>query len=419
MKKIYSSIDIGSDTIKFVVGEYYNKKVNVLASYSIKSKGVRRGLIVDPNLAINAIKDGMKVINNMLDINITKVIVNVPSYNAKFMYVTGNVDISNDDGTITGSDVNKVIKNSVYNKLPSDYELITVIPLEFVLDDGIKETKPVGKTSKKLELKGLMVATPKKNVYSVIKVIEGAGLEVCDITLSGIADYYEVRNSNIDNKAGAIINIGHETTTVSVINNGKFLNTDTIALGGVNVEKDLAYVFGISIFDARIIKEKFASSNKRFCQISEVYEVKNTTGELLKLNQLEVSEVVMNRLEEILSYAKKMVNELSKQNISYLVITGGMTEIKSFKNLVFEFLGKDVIIYVTNTLGVRNNKYTTSLGMIKYFINKMSLKDKNFSMISEEEAVRLATPNRSLKKDNMIFTKIFGSFMTGKEEKNE
>ena len=419
MKKIYSSIDIGSDTIKFVVGEYYNKKVNVLASYSIKSKGVRRGLIVDPNLAINAIKDGMKVINNMLDINITKVIVNVPSYNAKFMYVTGNVDISNDDGTITGSDVNKVIKNSVYNKLPSDYELITVIPLEFVLDDGIKETKPVGKTSKKLELKGLMVATPKKNVYSVIKVIEGAGLEVCDITLSGIADYYEVRNSNIDNKAGAIINIGHETTTVSVINNGKFLNTDTIALGGVNVEKDLAYVFGISIFDARIIKEKFAGSNKRFCQISEVYEVKNTTGELLKLNQLEVSEVVMNRLEEILSYAKKMVNELSKQNISYLVITGGMTEIKSFKNLVFEFLGKDVIIYVTNTLGVRNNKYTTSLGMIKYFINKMSLKDKNFSMISEEEAVRLATPNRSLKKDNMIFTKIFGSFMTGKEEKNE
>ena len=419
MKKIYSSIDIGSDTIKFVVGEYYNKKVNVLASYSIKSKGIRKGLIVDPNLAINAVKDGMKYINNMLDINIKKVIVNVPSNNAKFMYVTGNIDIVNDDEVITGDDVNKVIKNSVYNKLPADYELVTVIPLEFILDNDTKVEKPAGKSSKKLGLKGIMVSTPKKNIYSVINVIEGAGLQVSDITLSGIADYYEVRNNNTDNKVGAIINIGHETTTVSIINNGRFMNTDTINLGGINIEKDLAYVFGISIFDARVIKEKFASSNKRFCQIGETFEVKNTVGEILRLNQLEVSEVVMNRLEEILGYAKKKIIELSKQNISYLIITGGMTEIKSFKHLVFEFLGKDVIIYVTNTLGVRNNKYTTSLGMIKYFISKMELRDKDISMVSEEDVERLMTPSKGVKKDNLIFTKIFGSFIAGKEEENE
>jgi len=419
MKKIYSSIDIGSDTIKFVVGEYYNKRVNVLASHTIKSKGVRKGLIVDSNLAINAIKDGIKVINNMLDIIVKKVIVNVPSNNAKFVYVTGSIDISNEDNIVTGDDVNNVIKNSVYNKLPFEHELITVIPLEFVLDNDIKESRPVGKSCKKLDLKGLMVSAPKKNIYSVVDVIEGAGLSVADITLSGIADYYEVRNNNADNKVGAIINIGHETTTVSVINNGKFLNTDVIPLGGINIEKDLAYVFGISIFDARVIKEKFASSNKRFCQISEVFEVKNTTGEILKLNQLEVSEVVMNRLEEILSYAKKKVIELSKKDISYLIITGGMTEIKSFKHLVFEFLGKDVIIYSTNTLGVRNNRYTTSLGMIKYYVNKMKLRDKEYSMISDEEANKLITPNKNSKKDSVIFTKIFGSFIAGKEEKNE
>ena len=419
MKKIYSSIDIGSDTIKFVVGEQYNKSVNVLASYSIKSKGIRKGLIVDPNLAINAVKDGMKYINNMLDITIDKVIVNVPSYNAKFIYVTGNIEITNDNGKITGEDVNSVIKNAVYNKLPADYELVTVIPLEFILDNDEQVDKPVGKSSNKLGLKGIMISTPKKNIYSVISVIEGAGLQIADITLSGIADYYEVKNNNIDNKSGAIINIGHETTTVSLINNGKFINTETITLGGINIEKDLAYVFGISIFDARVIKEKFASSSKRFCQIGEVFEVKNTIGEVLKLNQLEVSEVVMNRLEEILEIAKKKIIELSKQNISYLIITGGMTEIKSFKHLVFEFLGKDVIIYSTNTLGVRNNKYTTSLGMIKYFINKMELREKEFSLVSNDDALRLITPSKGVKKENLIFSKIFGSFIAGKEESDE
>ena len=71
MKTVVAGIDIGTDTTKFVVGEYFNNKVNVLASHSIKSKGIRKGVIVDPNLAINMIKDGMKEINNMLGITIS------------------------------------------------------------------------------------------------------------------------------------------------------------------------------------------------------------------------------------------------------------------------------------------------------------------------------------------------------------
>ena len=58
MKKIYSSIDIGTYSIKFVVGEYFNQKFHVLASHSIKSKGIKKGLIVEPNLVIENIKEG-------------------------------------------------------------------------------------------------------------------------------------------------------------------------------------------------------------------------------------------------------------------------------------------------------------------------------------------------------------------------
>ena len=149
MKKIYSSIDIGSDTIKFVVGEYFNNKINILSSYIIKSKGVRKGLIVDANLTINAIKDGIKQVNRMLGFEIKKVIVNVPSYNANFMYVTGSIDINNEDDIITTEDVNKVIKASVYNKLPVDYELVNLVPIEFILDNEEKTMLPVGKNSNK------------------------------------------------------------------------------------------------------------------------------------------------------------------------------------------------------------------------------------------------------------------------------
>lgn len=416
MRKIYTSIDIGSDTIKFVVGELLNNNINILSSNTIKSKGVRKGLIFDPNLTINAIKDGIKEVNDDLGVEIKKVIVNVPNYNAKFMFVTGSVDINNEDEIVTTEDINKVIKNSVYSKLAIDYELVTVLPVEFLLDNEVVD-KPVLKKGKKLELKGIMVSVPKKNIYSVLNVVEGAGLEVVEITLSGIADYFEVRNNNTDKKVGAIINLGHETTTVSVINKGKLMNTETIQLGGLNVEKDLSYIFNINIFDARVLKEKFASSHKRFCQLNDVYEIKNTVGEILKLNQLEVSEVVMSRLSEMLELAKKQILLLTKQSISYIILTGGLTEIKAFKNLAFEIFGKSVIIYSMDTLGVRDNKYTTSLGMIKYFCDKMDMRGREYSMMSTEDVTALVTPSSKTKKDNMIFTKFIENFITNKEEK--
>ena len=55
---------------------------------------------MDPNLAINSIKDGIKELNNSLGINIKKVIVNIPDYNAKFMFVTGEVDIIDEEPDI-------------------------------------------------------------------------------------------------------------------------------------------------------------------------------------------------------------------------------------------------------------------------------------------------------------------------------
>ena len=408
MKKIYTAIDIGSDTIKFVVGEYFKNKLNILATYEQKAKGIRKGLIVDPNLAINSIKDGIKEINNNLGIDIKKVIVGVPSYNAKFMIVTSEIEITGD--AITTDDVNNLIKASVYSKVEQDYELITVLPLTFLID-GEK-----GKTGNKLEIKGIMISAPKKNVYSVLSVMEGAGLEVVDITVSALGDYYEVRNDNLDKNIGAIINLGHETTNVSVFSRGKLMNTETIQLGGINVDKDLAYMFNINVFDAREIKEKFASSHKRFIALNDVYEVKNTAGEVIKLNQIEVTEIVMDRLAELLRLAQKQILLLTKQNISYIVITGGLTEIRAFKNLVYEILGKDVIIYTEDTLGARNNKYITSIGMIKYFIDKMEVRGKEYSMIDEQDEELLINPNNKSTKGKAGITKIFGNFIGTKED---
>ena len=414
MKKIYTSIDIGSDTIKFVVAELYKEKLHILHSSSIKSKGIRKGLIIDSNLMVNSIKDGIKVVSNDLGFQIKNVIVNAPSYNAKFMYVTNKIEINEE---ITTEDINKVIKSSVYGKIDSDYELVTVLPLEFVINESDSVEYPVSLKANTLEIKGIMITVPKKNIFSVVSVMESAGLEVVDITLSGLSDYSEVKRDNIKNKVGAIINIGHDITNVSVFNKGKLMNTEVLQIGGHNVEKDIAYVFGINVIDARTIKEKFSFAHKRFVTLTDTYEIKNNDEKLIKIGQLEVTEVVMSRLTEILNYAKKQILLLTKKNIEYIIITGGTTEMKYFKNLVYEILGKDVIIYLMKDIGIRDNKYISAFGSIKYFIEKMTIRGKDYSMISPLDEELLLTPESKARRDKVGIAGMFKNFGKNKEEK--
>ena len=142
MKKIYASIDIGTYSIKFVVLEYFNQKFHVLASHSINSKGIKKGLIVEPNLVIESIKEGLVEINSMLGLELKKVIVNVPDYNVTFKTVTGCVNVE-ENNVVTSSDISKVIKDSIYNKLDDNYELVTMVPVEYKVDDEII-SKPIG-----------------------------------------------------------------------------------------------------------------------------------------------------------------------------------------------------------------------------------------------------------------------------------
>lgn len=204
MKKIYTSIDIGSYSIKIIVGEYFDNKLHILASTCVCSEGLKKGLIVNPEQVVKTLENAIKEINEKLGVDIKKVIVNVPDYNASFRDVSGSVEIKNDSSVITSEDISRVIKDSVYNKLASGYEVVTVVPYSYVIDGKIETSKPLGKNGQKLEIKGIMISTPKKNIYSVLNVVEASGLEVVDITISGLADYYEVRTDAIDGKTGQL-----------------------------------------------------------------------------------------------------------------------------------------------------------------------------------------------------------------------
>ena len=73
MRKIFNSIDIGTDEVKLVTAELYNGKYNILCSTSVKTSGVRQGLIVNLVGITNSIKKCVRLAENKLGTKIDKV----------------------------------------------------------------------------------------------------------------------------------------------------------------------------------------------------------------------------------------------------------------------------------------------------------------------------------------------------------
>ena len=412
MKHIYTSIDIGSDTIKLVVSELYKNKLNLLAASSVKSKGIKKGLITDVEQASASVKKAFNEIEDMLGINIKKVIASVPSYFAEFSMIRGEILIHREDNTITGDDVIEVLQTAMKSKLDPNKEMVTIIPIDFNVDDkkGIKE--PKGLVGTRLGTRAIMATTPKKNVYSVVSLLEGIGVEVVDISLDSIGDIYAFKNKEIDEKVGAIINIGAETTSVSLYNKGIIVKNSIIGMGGRNIDNDLAYMYKIDLKDAVRLKEKFAFAHKMYASPNDEYEVTNDNGEKIIIKQLEASEIVMSRIEEILTLARKEIRILTEKPIEYIIVTGGVSSSLHFEYLVQDILGKNARIGNVKLLGIRNNKYSSVVGNIVYFIHKLKLKGKDYTMVSNSDMELLSSNKRNVINisNETMLGKVFGYF---------
>lgn len=408
MKHIYTSVDIGSDSIKVVTAELFKGKLNLLAASSVKSKGIKKGLITDVNSATMSLQKAISEVENMLGIKIKKVITTIPSYFAEFTKIDGEIKINNENKIVTGDDVVKVLGQAVRGKISSTKEMVTIVPIDFSVDSktGIKD--PKGLTGNTLRTRAILITTPKKNIYSVVGLIEAIGIEVVDISLNSIGDINALKNKGMEEKIGAIINIGAETTTVSVYNKNILIKTSIIGMAGRDIDNDISYMYKIDPEVAKKIKEKFALAHKKYASSSEIYELPGHKN----IEQLEVSTIAMSRIEEILTLAKKELLELTNRQMEYIIITGGVSNMSHFELVAENIFGKDVIIGNVRLIGIRNNKYSSAVGNIVYFINKLKIKGKNYTMVSDTDMEILSSTKKSLinVSNESMLGKVFGYF---------
>ena len=120
---------------------------------------------------------------------------------------------------------------------------------------------------------------------------------------------------------------------------------------------------------------------------------------------------MMERIKEIFNLVKKQINLLTKKEISYIIITGGLTEAADFELLVDEVFGTIARVANINEIGARNNIYCSAVGLIKFYYRKLKLRNKEYSIFSLEEQEEFSgLAQKKGLSDSSILGKIFGIF---------
>lgn len=377
---IYSSIDIGSDTIKIIVGRITDKSFNILASSNTRAIGIKKGLIVDKDLATKSILLALSEVEKQLGFKIDKAVVTVPLYDVK-------VDIYNGlcypDGEITGNDVITCFKSSV-TTIDMDLEVVTVFPIDFLIDGERKVNDPKGEKGSKLESRMLISTVPKQNIYPYLELLEKCQVEVIDLSFGVINDFYNMKdNSDFVKSFGAVVDIGNDKTEIGLFNKGLMVDGVVIPKGSKLLDHDIGYIYHLDRTTSRELKETVAFASSQYADESDTIEYETIDGDKLSVTAKEVSQIVEARLEELLKNVKKVLNDLTNKEISYIIITGGVSNLPGFDYLIRDVFGDMAYSVNMSTIGVRNNIYTSSVGMIKYYYDKLKVRGIDYTMYTD------------------------------------
>ena len=406
MSEFYTGLELGTDSVKLVVTEKKDDKYNVLAATSCISNGIKNGQVVDIKACANSIKSCVSQVEEMLDFQVKKVIAALSPTNCKMDIVVGNCDVEN-PSSIVGSDISKVLNDAIKGYNNEGYEIVTVTPITFTVDDNDNIKDPKGMSGSVLEAKVVVSSIPKESLYKALEAIKVAGLITIDVAFTSTGDFFASLDNVLDNSVGAIINIGESSTNVSVFNKGIQIKHSLLPVGSLNVDKDLSYIFQIELGDSRKLKECFALASVDYADETEKIDIVRKDGEKREINQIGVSKVVEARVSEILKLSKNEIKNLTNREISYIIVTGGLSELQGFDYLVDnEFNGLAKVCKIS-TIGLRHNKYSSAFGVTKYFDDKLALRGKSYNMIDEDDKETLTSTENKLS-DYDIFGNVYG-----------
>jgi len=387
---ILVSLDIGTSEVKVIVGEVMDDSLNIIGVGTDKSNGLRKGAIVDIDETVRAIKKAVENAEHMVDMSIENVVVAVNANHVQLHPCHGVVAVQSENREIGDEDITRVIEGAQVMSIPPEREIIDVIPKQFIVDGFDEINDPRGMIGVRLEMEGTIITTTKTVLHNVLRCVEKAGLHIVDVVLQPLASGAIALSKDERNLGVALIDVGGGCTTVSVFEDDFLVASSVIPLGGENITKDLSIGLRTSTEEAEEIKVNYGHGFYETANENETVDVSIIgSNEKKTFNQLEISDMIEARLEEIYELT---ISELRRMGYNELrggyVLTGGTLKMPGALELAQIVFQSNARIAIPDYIGVREPQYTVGIGTIQFAHQNAKVQGKELeSSVSENEAM--------------------------------
>jgi cell division protein FtsA len=375
-ENIMVGLDIGTTKICAIVASIdEQERINILGVGKSQSDGLNRGVVVNIDKTVNAIKDAIAQAELASGIQVNSVNVGIAGDHIRSMRSKGVITINNKDNEITAKDVERLLEDCQRIMLPTDQQILHVIPQEFVVDgqDGISD--PVGMSGMRMEaevhiITGLVSAA--KNMY---RCVERAGYQVADLILEPLASSYSVLDEEEKEAGVVLVDIGGGTTDLAIFQDNTIRHTAVVAIAGQKVTDDIR--LGLSVLDdqAETLKLKHGECYADLIEEDEVITVPGIAGRPPKeITKSILAKIIQARMEEILEIVGIEIKRsgYADSMSAGVVVTGGGSLIKNICPLANEILGLDakvgIPLGITGGLKEEVNSpiYATGVGLVMH-----------------------------------------------------
>lgn len=247
---------MGSQTIRVVVGEFLagEKNPKIIGAGEAPSTGMRHGYIVDPNSATSSLKNALELAEKSAGVKIRRAFISLSGMSLRSENNTGSTVVSKANGEVTTLDINRALQDCEDNLTLNNKKVIQSYPLSFKLDGKDVWGRLEGMRGTKLEAKALFITYSVQHLEDLLGVVAKAGVETIDVLATPVALSNLVLSEKQKVVGVALVDIGAETTSLAVFENGSLIAMHTFQIGSCDITNDIALGFKIPLEKAEALK---------------------------------------------------------------------------------------------------------------------------------------------------------------------
>ena len=370
-KEFIVAIELGSSKMTGIAGQKnLDGSINVLAVVKEDSSSfIRKGVVYNIDKTAQCLTSIIKKLENQLKTEITQVYVGVGGQSIRSVRNVITKDLPAE--TIITQDMVIELMDSNRNMKYPDQEILDAAVQEYKVDSQY-QLDPVGIQATHLEGNFLNILERKAFYRNLNKCFETAGINVAEMYLAPLALADSVLTEAEKRSGCALVDLGADTTTVSVYSKNILRHLAVIPLGGNNITKDLA-TLQIEESDAEKIKLKYASA---FTDNNDIdNNLKYSIDAERQVESRKFIEIVEGRLEEIIENVWYQIpSEYYDKLLGGIILTGGGSNMKDIEKAFMNHTHVDKIRiakFVTHTINSNNEdikahdgKMNTLLGLL-------------------------------------------------------